>query len=301
MVNAAPRKAPLRRLRREWKYYLFILPGLLMLLTFFYYPALSALYYAFLDWDGGAAKIFIGLENFRDAFQDPLLRDGFKNLAVLTLLGLLFTVSAPLIVAELIFHLRSARLRRVYQVIFLIAGLVPVVVTILIWQFIYDPYFGPLNALLEKLGLGKMALLWLADPHLAIYCLVFIGFPWVSGTSVLIFLAGLNTIPTSILDYGRLDGIGALRRFWHIDIFFIFGQLRLMVITGFIVLMQAFGLQLILTGGGPGTATMVPGYHMYLNAFRYDRLGYASAVGLVIALLILVFTVLNLKYLRAKE
>ena len=73
------------------------------------------------------------------------------------------------------------------------------------------------------------------------------------------------------------------------------------LITGFIGLMQGFGLQLILTNGGPGTSTMVPGHHMYLNAFTYDRLGYASALGLVLALIILTFTVFNLRYLRIRN
>lgn len=290
----------MKRLKRNWGYYPFIIPGLILLLLFFYIPAVSAVYYAFFDWDG-QTRIFIGLDNFRDLVHDPLIRDGFKNMIILTMLGLIVTVCVPLLVAELIFNVRSAHWKRFYQTTFLVAGLVPVVVLLLIWQFVYDPYFGPLNAILEQLGFGKMACLWLADPHMAIYCLVFIGFPWVSGTTVLIFLAGLNTIPPSILDYCRIDGVGSVRRFFYIDIFFIIGQLRLMTITGFIVLMQAFGLQLILTGGGPGTSTMVPGYHMYLNAFRYDRLGYASAIGLVMALIILAFTVLNLKYLKARN
>ena len=286
--------------RKNWPYYLFIAPSLALLILFFDLPAFSALYHSFFEWDGHT-KVFVGLEHFQYMLEDPVLLDSFKNLAVFIVLLLAISLVVPLTVAEMIFNLRSSKRRRFYQVAFLVPGLVPGIVVMLVWQFIYDPYFGPLNALLEKMGFNKMDFLWLANPRTALFCLIFIGFPWVSGTSVLIFMAGLNTIPTSVLDYCRLDGVGAFRRFFHIDIHFVFGQVRLLLITGFIGLMQGFGLQLILTNGGPGTSTMVPGHHMYLNAFTYDRLGYASALGLVLALIILTFTVVNLKYLRIRS
>lgn len=295
-----PRKSRARSLRRNWPYLLFIMPGLALLLIFFYAPAASAIYYAFFDWDGHD-KIFTGLENFRELAHDPMMLTGFRNLLIYSLLGLVISITVPLGVAELIFNLRSAHRRNFYQVAFLVTGLVPGIVVILLWKFLLDPYFGPINALLAHAGFDRMHFLWLADPHLALYCLLLIGCPWVAGTSVLIFLAGLNNIPTSVLDYCRLEGLEGFRRFLYIDLHFIFGQLRLLSITSFIGLMQAFGLQLILTKGGPGLATMVPGYHMYLNAFSYDRLGYASAIGLVLAMIILAFTILNLRYLKVKN
>jgi ABC-type sugar transport system permease subunit len=275
------------------------LPGLLSLIVFFYIPAVFAIYCSFLEWDGHHL-LFIGLDNFRDLLHDPVLKDAFKNLFIFMSLCLLLGLAMPLAIAEMVFNLHSAKWKRFFQISFLIPALVPGVVIMLIWGFIYDPYLGPLNAFLVKVGFDRMDFLWLANPKIAIYCLIFIGFPWVGGTSVLILLAGLNTIPTSVLDYCRLEGLGGFKRFVHIDIHFILGQVRLLAIIGFIGLMQSFGLQLILTGGGPGTSTMVPGYSMYLNAFSYDRLGYASAIGLVLAIIILGFTILNLRYIKAK-
>jgi ABC-type sugar transport system permease subunit len=289
-----------RRFHSEWQYYLFILPGFLLLLLFFYYPAASAIFYSFYDWDG-SHKIYVGVENFRQMLVDPILRDSFKNLGIVLIIGLILSNVVPLIIAEMIFSLKSQAWRSFFQIAFLVTGLVPIIVVLLIWQFIFDPYMGPLNALLAQLGFDKMDFLWLADPHWALYCLFLIGFPWIAGTSVLIFLSGLNNIPSSILDYCRLEGVGALRRFWAIDLFYIMGQLRLLLITGVIGLMQSFGMQLILTKGGPGTATFVPGYHMYINAFSYDQLGYASAIGLLIALIILAFTLVGLKFLKISK
>lgn len=289
-----------QRLRREWRYYLFLLPGLLLLFTFFYYPAVAAVFYSFYDWDG-SHKIFIGLENFRQMLVDPILRDSFRNLLVILLLGIPISIVVPLVVAEMIFSLKSQAWRNFFQIAFLITGLAPLIVVLLIWQFIYDPYFGPINSLLASLGFDKMDFLWLADPNWALYCLLLIGFPWIAGTSVLIYVSGLNTIPDSILDYSRLEGLNVWQRFWAIDVHYVMGQTRLLLITGVIGMMQAFGMQLILTRGGPGTATFVPGYHMYVNAFSYDQLGYASAIGLLIAVIILAFTLLGLKFLKVNE
>jgi ABC-type sugar transport system permease subunit len=214
---------------------------------------------------------------------------------------LLVGTTVPLLVAELIFRLRSSRWKRFYQIIFLIPGLVPLVVVFLLWKFLYDPYFGPLSAFMTLFGFERTDFLWLAGPRSALYCLIFIGFPWVSGTSVLIYLAGLNNIPSSVLDACRLEGIGGFQRFRQVDVYFLFGQVKLLLITGFIGLLQMFSLQLIVTRGGPGTATMVPAYHMFECFFLYNRLGYASAIGVVLAAVIFVFSVLNLRFLKTME
>ncbi|HPA44836.1 MAG TPA: sugar ABC transporter permease [bacterium] len=288
------------RRQEHGAYLLMLLPTFFTLCLFFYYPAGTALYYSFFDWDGENAW-FIGIQNFVDMWFDPVLHISLVNLAIYVVLSLAVGLAMPWLGAELIFGLRRSSWRSFFQFSFLVPTLVPGIVVILLWQFMYDPSLGLLNAALETLGLGERAMLWLGSPKTALYCFVGIGFPWVSGTSVLILLSGLNAIPTSVHEYARLEGVGAIRRAWEIDFQFLVGQIRLLAITGCIGLMQSFGLQLILTLGGPGTSTMVPGYHMYLNAFSYDRLGYASALGLFIAAIILLLTVVTSRFLRTEE
>ena len=285
---------------RTGVWWLLVAPSLVLLALFFYFPAGSAVYHSFFEWDA-VNKWFVGLDNFRDLARDPVLRDGVGNLIILTVSLLAVGTAVPMLVAEVVFHLRSPRWKQFYQVIFLIPALVPFVVILLLWKFIYDPYFGPLSAFLSLFGFKETDFLWLAGGHSALYCLIFIGFPWVSGTSVLIYLAGLNNIPTSVLDACRLEGVGGVRRFFQVDLFFLCGQIKLLLIIGFIGLMQMFAMQLIVTRGGPGTTTMVPAYHMYESAFMYDRLGYASAIGVLLAVVIFVFSVLNLKFLKTME
>lgn len=285
---------------RTGAWWLLVAPSLALLVVFFYFPAGSAVYHSFFEWDG-ANKWFVGFDNFRDLVRDPVLRAGIGNLIILTVSLLFVGTTVPMFVAEIVFHLRSRRWKQFYQVAFLIPALVPFVVILLLWKFIYDPYFGPLNAFLSLFGFSETDFLWLAGPRSALYCLIFIGFPWVSGTSVLIYLAGLNNIPASVLDSCRLEGVGGFRRFFQVDIYFLYGQIKLLLITGFIGLMQMFAMQLIVTRGGPGTATMVPAYHMYESAFMYDRMGYASAIGLLLAVVIFVFSILNLRFLKTME
>ena len=286
--------------RSNLSYLVLLAPSLLLLGVFFYYPAAISAYYSLFEWDG-QNSVFIGLENYMDLLRDPVLRDSFVNVAILVAGGLAVGVIAPVVAAEFVFNLKAARSRTFYQFALLVPGLVPGIVVLLVWQFLYDPYFGPINAILGGLGFDPMDFLWLAHPDTALLSIILIGFPWVAGPSVLIVLSGLNSIPESMLESCELEGLGKLRRFFAIDVFFLTGQIRLLAITGFIGLVQAFGVQLVLTGGGPGTSTMVPGYHLYLSAFSYDRLGYATAMGLVIAVVILVFTILNFAFTRRAD
>ena len=289
-----------QRGRHEHSAYLIMLaPTFAALALFFYWPAGCALCYSFFDWDGQTAW-FVGLANFSDMLEDPMLYVGMKNLAVYVVLAQSLALFMPWLAAELIFGLRKGR-RNFFQLAFLIPGLVPGIVVMLLWQFLYDPSLGLLNAILEVFGFGERAVLWLGSPRTALYSLVGIGFPWVSGIAVLILLSGLNAIPSDVHEFARLEGVGRIRRAWEINLPYLIGQIRLLAITGCIGLVQAFGLQLILTSGGPGASTMVPGYHMYANAFIYDRMGYASAIGVLLAVMILGLTFLSFKLLRTEE
>jgi ABC-type sugar transport system permease subunit len=178
---------------------------------------------------------------------------------------------------------------------------VPGVVLTLIWGFFYDTNLGLLNQLLEALGLGRWRQAWLGDAGLSLYALMFMGFPWVGGFPLLIYYAGLQSIPTDVFDSARIDGAAGLSRFRHIDLPLLMGQVKLLLVLGFIGGLQGFQTQLLLTNGGPAYTTMVPGLHMYQNAITFDRMGYACAMGVVLFLVILGITYLNLKYLRSSQ
>lgn len=296
----AVRQQTLRRtLQRRKKVYLYLAPTFLLLAIFMYYPPLSAFYHAFFDWDGFQHATFVGLGNFQQMAQDSELIASVPNMVWLVLASLITGLSVPLLVAELIFNLRSGRWSYLYRLLFVAPVVVPLIVNFLLWQFIYDPNVGLLDALLGTVHPSATHIDWLGDPNLALYALMFVGFPWVYGINVLIYLAGLQNMPESVLDAALLDGATAWRRLWYIDLPLLIGQTKVLLVLGIINGVQGFGLQFVLTQGGPGFATMVPGLLMYQYAFRDGRFGYGSAIGLAMFLIILAFTYLNMRFVRS--
>jgi raffinose/stachyose/melibiose transport system permease protein len=274
--------------------YLFLLPTFALIGLFSYYPAVLALYHSLTDWNGVLIAKYVGLNNFREMVRDQVLLASLSNMLTVVLWSLIITLTVPLLVAELIYSLRSHRAQYWYRLLFVAPIVVPFVVTLLVWRFIYDPDLGLLNALLDRLGIAYQSR-WLGDPNLALYCLLFIGFPFAAGTNVLIYLAGLQGIGESVIDAAKLDGAVGLRRIISIDLPLIMGQVRLLGILSLIGGIQGFGAQLVLTRGGPGYATMVPGMWMYETAFSYSRMGYASAIGTSMFIVILGLTLVIMR------
>lgn len=280
--------------------YLFILPSILLLAVFSYYPIFSAFYHSLFDWDGVNAR-FVGLGNFRAMLTDDALAISVPHVLVLSIAAVTFALTLPLLAAELIFNLHSERWRFRYRVLFTIPMVVPWIVTVLVWQFLYDPIDGPINRVFLGLGLERFARGWLGEPQTALWAIALMGFPFVAGLNLLIYLAGLNSISTEVLDATKLDGATFWQRFTRVDIPLIRGQIRLIVILTTITQIQNFAPVLILTKGGPGYATMVPGMWMYQNAFLFGKMGYASAIGVVLFAVMFALTALNTRLIRSTD
>ena len=143
-------------------------------------------------------------------------------------------------------------------------------------------------------------MLFRSDPHLALLSILLIGFPWISNLGFLIFLGGLQNLPRDIIDASKLDGLGAVRRVFAIDIPLLLPQFRIVVILSGIYAVQNFIPILLLTNGGPGTATLVPGLDMYQSAFSNDQYGYGMAIGTLLFAVMLVFTLAAMRLLRSR-
>jgi ABC-type sugar transport system permease subunit len=278
--------------------YLFILPAFVMLLIFQYYPALSALYHGLTTWDATSPPVFVGLANYQSFFSDPVMGTAVTNILKLTLFWMVLAVTVPLAVARLIMGVKSRRLQFIYRLCFILPFVVPTVVTILLWQFIYAGD-GVINQILGFLHLSKLQQDWLGNPNTALYAIMVMGFPWVDGFGLLIYTAGLQAIPQEIVEAAHIDGAGPLRAFFSVQIPQIVGQLRLMWVLAIINGIQNFTQVYILTNGGPGYTTTVPGLLMYDEAFQYQRLGRACAIGTCLFVVILALTYINLRFIRS--
>ena len=284
--------------------YLFILPTFLFIGLFSYYPSFSAIYHSFFRWNGSNINEFIGFQNFVRMFlTDRELLVSAWHMLLLVLAGLLLQIPS-VILAVILHHLRNKRVQYMFRVLFVIPMVVPGMVGMLLWMFIYNPQVGLLNRMIAGAGLITSPLMgptWLADTGLALPGLMFMGFPYINPIALLIYLAGLERIPTDLNDAALIDGAGALQRFWRVEIPMILGQIKLMLILAIIGGVQDYGRVLIMTGGGPYSATTVPGLEMYNRAFRYAQMGYASAIGVVMFLVILGLTIINMRYFKTHD
>jgi ABC-type sugar transport system permease subunit len=174
----------------------------------------------------------------------------------------------------------------------------PPLVLIEVWAYLLQPGAGLIDKILGAAGLPQPT--WLSDPHLALIGILLIGFPWISNLGFLIFLGGLQNLPKDILDASRMDGVGPLRRVFVIDIPLLLPQFRIVVILSGIYAVQNFVPILLLTNGGPGTATLVPGLDMYQSAFQNNQYGYGMAIGTLLFVAMLAFTLIAMRLLRPR-
>ena len=277
---------------------LLVFPAFLALAVFRYYPVASAAWHSVFNWNGLTSGRFVGLANYSQLLRDPVM--GKASLNILQYVGIRVALNLvfPLLAAELIFHLGSTRGSSVYKALFMVPLAVPLMVVLLVWKFIYNSRDGILNMALSAIGLGRLTRDWLGGFDTALYAISGLGFPWVTGIGIagfgiLLYLAGLQGIPSELFDASAVDGVSAPRRFLRIEVPLIARQLWLVVLLTVINTLQSYVPVMVLTMGGPGTASMVPGLYLYLNAFSYDKFGYACAIGVVMAVVLAVLAYLN--------
>ncbi|MGN1262296.1 MAG: carbohydrate ABC transporter permease [Candidatus Enteromonas sp.] len=280
--------------------YLYLLPLFFFLLTFSYYPAFSGIFHSFFDWKDTGEATFLGFQNYIEFLTDlEVFWPSVLNMFKMLLPRLIIMIIVPFIVAELIFNLKSERARAFYRILIMIPMVAPGVVNTLIWQYIYDPNYGLVSALWQ--AFGGQPIDWLNDSRTVIPAIIFMGFPWVTPTNTLIYLSGLNSISTDARESAKIDGANSMQIILHIDLPEIMGQVRFFLINGIITLIQDYSIQFLLTDGGPGYDTMVPGYYMYQAAFQSGRMGFASAIGTFLFLLILGLTIVAFRMGKDKK
>ena len=312
-----PQPISSRKAIHEWKLYLFVLPSLLLVLTFAYFPAISAVYHSFFLWDGDNRGRFVAWRNFRDAFRDATLWGSFGTVGVLVVANVVKLIPS-VGMAVLVHRLKSAKSQYLYRVLLVVPMIVPGLVTLFIWKSFFDPNFGLINRLLDFTGLknglvwmdervfhwgafhADVPIGWLSQPELILPALILWGFPWIGAVGVLIYLAGLQAIGTEVYEAAELDGAGSWQIFRNIELPLITSQVRLTLVLLVIGTLQGFGLQFLLLGpnGGAASRGMTPGLWMYNRAFLAGEFGYACAVGMILFVVILALTCLNNKYVR---
>jgi raffinose/stachyose/melibiose transport system permease protein len=274
-----------------------LLPSLLLIGIFSYYPAVRSLIGGFYQWNGFSAPVYAGISQFKEYLQSPVFGTEVKNIAVLTGGAILISLVSQFTAAEIVTRM-PRRPAAIAKYVLVLPIVLPPLVLIEVWAYLLQPGSGLIDHILGAVGLPQPS--WLSDSHLALISILLVGFPWISNLGFLIFLGGLQNLPKDILDAARLDGVSALRRVFTIDIPLLMPQFRIVVILSGINAVQNFVPILLLTNGGPGTATLVPGLDMYQSAFASDQYGYGMAIGTLLFIAMLIFTLAAMRLLRSR-
>ncbi|MCY0880127.1 MAG: sugar ABC transporter permease [Firmicutes bacterium] len=292
-LRVQSQKSPLRTLT----YFLFA-PSVLLVLAFSYYPALRSIVGSLTSWDGFNPPQFVGFQNYVQYFTNPVFPTELRNLGILVFGGILISLIFPFMGAELLYHLYPRWLQGVVKYLLVIPMVIPVVVVINVWAYLLNPSDGLIDGFLSLFHVP--AVQWFSDPKTALLSILLIGFPWVSGLGFLIFLAGIQGISFDIFDAAKIDGASVFRRIRQIDLPLIIPQIRFVVVIVGVAMVQNFIPILLLTDGGPGNATMVPGLDMYQSAFASSEYGYGMAIGTLLFIGLLIFTFLVLRFLKPR-
>jgi len=295
------RKVATRTLRRTWKAriaYVFVLPAVALIALFSYYPAGMAVYYSFTNYSLRSITEWVGFDNYRTIlFEDPYFSVGMRNMVIITITSVIKTLTVPLLIAELIFWLRNSWHSFIFRTLFILPTVVPGLVFTLMWRQIYDPDTGLINELLGLVGLDDLQTAWLGNPETALWAIIGVGFPWVDAFALLILLGGLLNINGDFFDAAKVDGATVWQRFRNIDLPLLVPQFRILLFFAIAGTVQGFVSIFILTRGGPGMTTYIPSLQMYMRIADGD-FGYASAVGVILFLIILVATFVVLRLRR---
>lgn len=256
--------------------WLWLAPWLVGFALFMLIPSAMSLYYSFTDYSLLEPPVGIGPANYAELWRDPLFWTAIRNTLYYAGASVLIGSVLALLVAVLLeSHVKG---RGVARAIIFLPTLVPLVAAALAWAFMYNPEAGLLNRALGAIGFPKPT--WLGDARWAMPSLIIMGF-WNIGTAMVVYSAALRDVPRSLYEAADLDGVSRLRRLWHVSIPAISPAILFNVMISIIWSLQVFGAPQIMTEGGPDHSTYVYQLYIYESAFRYGRMGYASAMAWV--------------------
>jgi multiple sugar transport system permease protein len=293
MKMAAARRGTLAR-REAWEGRLYVLPWLVGFLLFTVGPMLASIYFSFTDYSVLAGAKWIGLENFTHIFRsDRLFGVSLYNTLYFVILSVPLNLASSFLIALLLnTQIRGINL---YRTLYYLPVITPAVASALTWSLLFSGDFGLINAVLRSIGLPTFN--WLYDPQITKLVFVVMGL-WGIGGSIIIFLAGLKNVPQSLYEAASIDGATAVSSFWNITIPLMTPLIFFNLILGIIGTFQVFTGAYIITAGGPANSTLFYVLYLYNNAFKFFKMGYASALAWVLFLIVLVFTLIQLRMAR---
>ncbi|KAB8188439.1 ABC transporter permease subunit [Nonomuraea phyllanthi] len=293
----ANRRSLPARVWKERSAYVFLMPGMLIFSVFTLAALVFAFYLTFHRWSIiEPDKPFVGLTNYRDMIHDERFIESVLNTIYFSGASVPLSMATGLVLALLV-NL-PLRLRGLFRTAFYLPVVTPFVVSAILWKWLYNGDYGLFNYYLLQAHIIDDPLLWLSDKNLAMPAVVLMSVWAGTGFSMVVYLAGLQAIPQELYEAARIDGAGVLQRLRYVTIPMLRPTTLFLLVMGIISSLQVFTQIFVMTNGGPVNKTTTMVYYMYLWAFKYFDMGYASTLAFALFLMLIVFTALQLRLSR---
>jgi len=297
LTNVEQNAAYKRRKRStQWREdlagYTFVGPMVLGLFVFTLFPILASFFLSFTNWNfvaGFSKTKFVGFDNFARLLHDDIFIKSIGNNLILIIV-VPITLILSLLLAVVID--KKIYFKSVFKVVYFIPYISSIVAVAIVFQVLFHPSYGPINQTLQALGMANPPK-WIADPDVALYCVMGL-MVWVSiGYNMIIFMAGLQSIPKDLYEAADIDGASKWKQFVSITVPLLSPTTFFLLVTGIIGTFKVFDIIAVLTGGGPANSTTVVVYRLYETAFVNLDSGYASSMSIVLLFFVLIVTLVQ--------
>ena len=269
--------------------YCFLAPALVFFVAFVVIPMFICVFYSLFDYSLGGINGFVGLDNYIQLFQDPVFHKGLINTIIIVLVAVPAVTAFSLWVGSAIYRM-NAFTRSFFRCVFYLPVVTGSVAITVVWKWILNPYNGILNQVTNNVGFD-----WLGNQHTALWFIILILFTTSIGQPIVLYVAALGNVDQSLIEAAQVDGATKLQVFWKIKWPQIMPTTLYVLVITTINSFQCFALIQLLTKGGPLNSTMTIMYQVYDTAYRLNDLGYANAIGVVLAIIIAIFSAIQFK------
>lgn len=277
--------------------YLFLLPSLLFFVGFVVIPMVMCLVSSFFNYTM-TDFTFIGLGNYIEMFQDTIFLRAFKNTVLIVVVAVPVVTAFSLWVGSAIYPMHTVS-RSFFRCVFYLPVVTGTVAVAVVWKWMFSKYNGLFNYVLNSTGVLDENISWLGDERTAIWCIILILFTTSIGQPIVLYVAALGNVDTSLVEAAQVDGATSRQTFWKIKWPSIMPTTLYILVITTINSFQCYALIQLLTSGGPNHSTDTIMYYIYYEAFKLNRYGYGNAMGVFLAVIIALFSALQFKATKA--
>jgi raffinose/stachyose/melibiose transport system permease protein len=286
-------------------YYLYLIPGLVLFTLIILLPLVWNVYLTFTEYRGIRPPEFIGLDNWVELMGDEKFWASFRNSIAMIIAMVVLPTAIGLVLAALLFDVIGrkfgGRLASFLRATYYLPQILPVAIAAIVIGWILRPENGALNTVLEAIGLGDLTHNWLGSPDTALPSIMLV-MVWVQiGYPVVIFMAALQRVDPELYEAAELDGANWFQRFRLITVSIIRPEIFVVTLTCTIAALKVFGPIYALTGGGPGTSTIVPSYYSYIQFFQSQQVGYGATIATALTIVVVIVTVVFIRFQNRAE